>query len=56
MKLTFDELGSDMEINRVGTVVALNREPFNEYLVHVELTEILTHDIIDDLANLLDTA
>ena len=56
MELTFGELGSDMEIKRVGSVVAVNREPFNEYLVHAEFIEILSPDIIDDLAGLLGTA
>jgi CRP-like cAMP-binding protein len=52
MKLTFNELASDMEIKRVGTVVALNSEPFHEYVVHVEFDKNLDSGIIDDLDDL----
>jgi len=52
MKLTFDELGSDMEIKRVGSVVALNSEPFHEYVVHVEFNKYLDSGTIDDLEDL----
>jgi CRP-like cAMP-binding protein len=52
MKLTFDELGSDMEIKRVGTVVAVNSEPFHEYVVHAEFGQYLASTIIDDLQDL----
>jgi CRP-like cAMP-binding protein len=52
MKLTFEELSSDIEINRVGSVVAVNREPFHEYVVHAEFNKYLTSDIIDKLEDL----
>jgi CRP-like cAMP-binding protein len=55
MELTFEELGSDMEINCVGSVVAVNSEPFHEYVVHAEFIKNLASGIIDDLAGLLDT-
>lgn len=54
MKLTFEELGSDMEINRVGSVVAVNSEPFHEYVVHVELVKNIAASIIDDLEDLIN--
>jgi CRP-like cAMP-binding protein len=56
MELTFDELGSDMEINCAGSVVAVNSEPFHEYVVHTEFIKNLAPGIIDDLSGLLDTA
>jgi CRP-like cAMP-binding protein len=56
MKLTFEELSSDIEINRVGSVVAVNREPFHEYVVHAEFNKNLTSDIIDDLEDLITPA
>ena len=55
MDLTFDELESDMKINQIGSVVAINSEPFHEYVVHAEFIENLAPGIIDDLADLLDT-
>ncbi len=56
LELSFDELGSDTEIKRVGTVVAVNIEPFHEYIVHADFLENLDPGSIDDLAALLDTA
>jgi hypothetical protein len=53
MKLTFEELASDMEIKRVGTVVAVNSEPFHEYVVHAEFVKNLGSTIIDDLEDLI---
>jgi CRP-like cAMP-binding protein len=53
MKLTFDELESDIEIKRVGSVVAVNIEPFHEYVVHAEFGKNLTSTIIDDLEDLI---
>jgi CRP-like cAMP-binding protein len=53
MKLTFDELASDLEINRVGTVVAVNREPFNEYVIHAEFLKSLDVGTMDDLEDLI---
>ncbi|MCP4630111.1 MAG: hypothetical protein GY850_42365, partial [bacterium] len=55
MELTFEELGSKMEINCVGSVVAVNSEPFHEYVVHAEFIKNLAPSIIDDLTGLLDT-
>jgi hypothetical protein len=55
MKLTFEELESDIAIKRVGSVVAVNSEPFHEYAVHVDFIKNLAPDIFDDLADLLDT-
>jgi CRP-like cAMP-binding protein len=54
MKLTFDELESEMEISRVGTVVAVNSEPFHEYVVHAEFSKNLAAGIIDDLEDLMN--
>jgi CRP-like cAMP-binding protein len=52
MKLTFDELESEMEINTVGTVVAVNKEPFNEYILHADFSKNLSRTDIDDLEDL----
>lgn len=56
MSLTFEELESDLEINCVGTVVAVNSEPFHEYIVHAEFHRIIDADIMQDLEALLDAA
>jgi len=53
MKLTFDELASDLEIRRVGTVVAVNREPFNEYVIHAEFQKKLDAGALADLEELI---
>ena len=53
MKLTFEELASDMEIKRLGKVVAVNSEPFHEYVVHAEFGKHLAATVIDDLAELI---
>jgi CRP-like cAMP-binding protein len=53
MKLTFEELASDIKINRVAKVVAVNSEPFHEYVVHTEFGKYLGPSIIDDLADLI---
>jgi hypothetical protein len=52
MKLTFAELESEMEIDTVGTVVAVNKEPFNEYIIHADFSKNLTRIVIDDLEDL----
>ncbi len=52
MKLTFEELASDLEIKRVGKVVAVNSEPFHEYVVHAEFRKNLASTVIDDLEDL----
>jgi hypothetical protein len=51
--LTFEELASDIKINRVAKVVAVNSEPFHEYVVHTEFGKYLGPSIIDDLADLI---
>jgi CRP-like cAMP-binding protein len=52
MKLTFAELESEMEINTAGTVVAVNKEPFNEYIIHADFSKNLSRTDIDDLEDL----
>jgi c-di-GMP-binding flagellar brake protein YcgR len=52
MKVIFDELASDIVIKRGGSVVALNSEPFHEYVVHVEFDKNLNSGLIDDLDDL----
>jgi CRP-like cAMP-binding protein len=52
MKLTFDELGSDFKINCVGMVVAVNREPFNEYVIHAEFDKNLSAAVMNELEDL----
>ena len=54
MKITFEELASKLEINRIGSVVAVNREPFHEYVVHTEFNENLDTVILDDLEKLMN--
>ena len=56
MKLTFDELASEIEIKRTGLVVAVNSEPFHEYVVHVEFSKTLASSIIDELEDLVNNA
>ena len=56
MKLNFDELASEIEIKRTGLVVALNSEPFHEYVVHVEFSKTLAPSIIDELEDLVNNA
>ncbi len=56
MKLTFGELASDLEINCVGSVVAVNSEPFHEYVVHAEFSKNLASSIIYDLEDLINPA
>jgi len=52
--LTFGELASDLEINCVGSVVAVNSEPFHEYVVHAEFSTNLPTTNMDDLADLIN--
>ena len=56
IKLTFDELASEIEIKRVGSVVAVNSEPFHEYVVHAEFSKYLASSTIDELEDLIHTA
>ena len=52
MALSFAELESDLEFNHVGTVVAVNSEPFNEYIVHAEFIKNLDPAVFDELEEL----
>ena len=56
MSLTFEELGSDLEFNCVGSVVAVNSEPFNEYMVHAEFSKQIDADTLQDLEDLMKSA
>ncbi|MFC1578561.1 hypothetical protein ACFL36_06080 [Thermodesulfobacteriota bacterium] len=38
-----------MKFNHVGTVVAVNSEPFNEYIVHTEFIKNLDPAVFDEL-------
>ena len=55
MAFDFAELSSDIEAECTGMVVAVNREPFNEYIIHVELDKQLDAAIIDELEALIQT-
>jgi CRP-like cAMP-binding protein len=52
MKLTFDELASDLKINCSGMVVAVNSEPFNEYVIHAEFDRNLSPVVMNALEDL----
>jgi len=52
MKLTFEELASDLIINCIGMVVAVNSEPFNEYVIHTEFERDLNADVMNELEEL----
>lgn len=52
MKLTFDELASDFKINCSGMVVAVNSEPFNEYVIHAEFERNLSPTVMNELEDL----
>jgi CRP-like cAMP-binding protein len=56
INLTFDELGSDLQINRIGSVVAINSEPFHEYVVHAEFNQNLEADTMHELEDILKSA
>jgi CRP-like cAMP-binding protein len=49
MKLTFDELASDLEVDCSGIVVAVNSEPFNEYAIHAEFDRNLSPVVMNEL-------
>lgn len=53
MALSFAELSSEMKFKKVGTVVAVNSEPFNEYIVHVEFGKSLDPAVFDELEQLI---
>lgn len=55
MQFGFAELSSDIEADRIGTVVAVNCEPFNEYIIHVEFDKQLDPTIVDELEALTKT-
>ena len=55
MSLTFEELGSDLEINCIGSVVAVNSEPFHEYIVHAEFNQNIGADTMQDLEDLINS-
>jgi CRP-like cAMP-binding protein len=52
MALSFAELASALKFKRLGTVVAVNTEPFNEYIVHTEFTKNLDPLVLDELEEL----
>ena len=54
MKLTFEELESDIQINCVCSVVAVNSEPFHEYVVHAEFHKAIAPSSLDDLQDLIN--
>ena len=53
MALSFAELESDLKFQRVGTVVAVNSEPFNEYIIHAEFVKNLDPVVLDELEELI---
>lgn len=55
LQLTFAELSSKKKIRRIATVVAVNREPFNEYGIHAEFVRSLNQTTLDDLEALMDS-
>ena len=54
MAISFAELESDLKIKKVGTVVAVNSEPFNEYIVHAEFFTNLDSTVFNELEKLGD--
>ena len=54
MALSFAELDSDLKFKKAGVVVAVNSEPFNEYIVHAEFFINLGSTVFDDLEELDD--
>jgi hypothetical protein len=56
MRLTFEELASEIKIKRIGLVVAVSSEPFHEYVVHAEFRKYLASSIIDELEDLINNA
>ena len=52
MALSFAELASDLKVKHPGTVVAVNSEPFNEYIVHTEFAKSLNPLLLDELEEL----
>ena len=56
MALSFAELDFDLKIKKAGVVVAVNFEPFNEYIVHVEFIKNLDPADFDELEDLVRPA
>jgi hypothetical protein len=56
MALSFAELDSDLKIKKSGVVVAVNFEPFNEYVVHVEFMTNLDSVVFSELEELIHPA
>jgi CRP-like cAMP-binding protein len=54
MQLTFDELASDLKISCRGMVLAVNAEPFNEYVIHAEFDKDLSLSVMNQLEDLID--
>ena len=52
MSLSFAEIESDLKFNHVGIVVAVNSEPFSEYIVHAEFIKNLDPAVFDKLQEL----
>jgi CRP-like cAMP-binding protein len=52
MALSFAELESELTFKKAGTVVAVNSEPFNEYIVHAEFFKNLDPAVFDKLDEL----
>jgi CRP-like cAMP-binding protein len=55
MALSFAELASALKFKRIGTVVAINSEPFNEYIVHAEFAKNLDPLDFDELEELKES-
>ena len=54
MALSFAELASALKFKCIGTVVAINSEPFNEYIVHAEFAKNLDPMDLDELEELIE--
>jgi CRP-like cAMP-binding protein len=54
LDLSFEELESDLNFKCVGTVVAVNSEPFNEYIIHAEFEKNLDPLDMDELEDLIN--
>ena len=54
MQLTFEELASDLKISCRGIVLAVNSEPFNEYVIHTEFDKDLNLSVMNQLEDLTD--
>ena len=52
MALSFAELASNLKFKRIGTVVAVNSQPFNEYILHAEFVKSLDPLVLEELEEL----